>query len=215
MNTYFVQKLRYADSDVLKMGNVMMRMCQFNEHLAGRDQPELRTKISLYELAHALHNWRRQIRLHNGFYKMVAEREPSWGRPSSRLAPPDLSNNQWCQRFLLEDARCKGRVITSMAREWVKNKLGTRGVKDYAGELRTAVQALEEEGVLTVIKSPESPPSRRRRREDEAVEGEREARRKGRRVWVFEKKPWPEVESNPRARAYVSSLGLGADHFEN
>ena len=69
--------------------------------------------------------------------------------------------------------------------------------------------------LLTVIKSPESPPSRRRRREDEAVEGEREARRKGRRVLVFEKKPWPEVESNPRARAYVSSLGLGADHFEN
>ena len=73
-----------------------------------------------------------------------------------------------------------------MAREWVKNKLGTKGVKDYAGELRTAVQALEEEGVLTVIKSPESPPSRRRRREEEAVEGEREAgaRRKGRRLGI-------------------------------
>ena len=151
MNTYFVQKLRYADSDVLKMGNVMMRMCQFNEHLAGRDQPELRTKISLYELAHALHNWRRQMRLHNGFYRSVAEREPNgWGRLSSSLVVPDLTTSQLCQRVLLQDVRCKGEVSTSSAREWMKHKLGARGVSDYAGELRTALETLEKEGGILI-----------------------------------------------------------------
>ena len=210
LNTYFVQKLRYADSDVLKMGNVMMRMCQFNEHLAGRAKPELRTKISLYELAHALHNWRRQMRLHNGFYRSVAEREPNgWGRLSSSLVVPDLTTSQLCQRVLLQDARCKGEVSTSSAREWMKHKLGARGVSDYAGELRTALETLEKEGVINVTK--------RRRRDDEGgeTEGEARGRPRCRRVLTFEKKTWPQVEKSARAMACVTSLGLGADYFEN
>ena len=42
-----------------------------------------------------------------------------------------------------------------------------------------------------------------------------EARSRGRRVMTFEKNTWTQVEKHPRAKAHVSSLGLGDAHFEN
>ena len=128
----------------------------------------------------------------------VCPKAPQPKKTAQKTSPlPGLSINQQCQRLLLADVRCSGEVSTSNARVWLKNKLGAKGVSDVAGELRTALKSLEEEGVVSV------------KLEDA------EARPRGRRVMTFEKKTWPQVEKNPRAKAYVSSLGLGDAHFEN
>ena len=79
VDVYFAQKLRFADTDVLRFTNVMMRACMMLTDTSGQAAgqvlaPHLRRAWSIYELCYALHIWKRQLALHHGFYISDAAR---------------------------------------------------------------------------------------------------------------------------------------------
>ena len=61
------EKLQFADTDIMRLANAQMRMCQYARSktpLPPEEGTPGRVQISIYELAHALHAWKRQIHLH-------------------------------------------------------------------------------------------------------------------------------------------------------
>ena len=61
------EKLQFADTDIMRLANAQMRMCQYarsRTQLPPEPGPPRRVEISIHELAHALHAWKRQIHLH-------------------------------------------------------------------------------------------------------------------------------------------------------
>ena len=61
------EKLQFADTDIMRLANAQMRMCQYARSktpLPPEEGTPGRVQISVYELAHALHAWKRQIHLH-------------------------------------------------------------------------------------------------------------------------------------------------------
>jgi len=67
---FWEQKLLYADTDLDRFTNAAMRMADFAERFSGREAPDAppRRLFRVKDLAHALYNWRRQMRLWHGFY---------------------------------------------------------------------------------------------------------------------------------------------------
>ena len=86
LNEYFVQKIRWADTDLARYANVFMRMRQFIAHkkaaLANPAAPVEapgEVAMDICDLAHALRAWRRQMHLWHGYFVFC---EATW--PASR-----------------------------------------------------------------------------------------------------------------------------------
>ena len=69
-------KLKYIASDVLKFANASMRMSQFLTSLSAAPEASTdhqRREINVYEIAHALWMWRRQMHIHWCYYRAMEE----------------------------------------------------------------------------------------------------------------------------------------------
>ena len=209
-----------------------MRMVQYLEakaaysHPSGSDPVDRRSQ-SLYELAHGMYCWRRQVHVHHGLNAASQPGAlPRGGSPAAASAPPFVGSQALCQKFLLESPRCRGLVRTSDARTWVKNKLHGRGVTDIAAAIRSVVQALAEIGVVHIHRkiqkasvdgtnTPGECPDHGGDQTGTADGVVARPRRGGLRhpVWEFEKCSWPDIERNEAAMQVLRDLGVSADHF--
>ena len=62
---FYKQKLMFLDTDLVKFSSAIMRMVQFISAVQNPLSHE-RATFTVYELMHALHNWRRQLAFHKG-----------------------------------------------------------------------------------------------------------------------------------------------------
>lgn len=199
INELFEQKLGFHDTDLSKLTNVNMRMCQYLESKAAFAQgynAADRCEMSLYELAHAAAGWVRQLEWHHGLYIADLADEAAHGMRRCRpgqSGQPNLSNEAFCQRELLQDARCRGQVSTKDVRAWVRNKLTSRGVQDAKTCIANALQGLVDAGIV--------------------VEIAEDGRRRGRQTKKFQKQPWAQIENHQPARELLQQLSVSADHF--
>ena len=131
-----------------------MRMVQFISAVQNPLSHE-REAFIVYELMHALHNWRRQLAFHRAFYDWDQEHGMAPQRARARGSceglsdggDADLSNSDWVQKLILQEERLRDAVSTAKVWEWLKNKLGGRGVTHMATAIVTAVEALCELGI--------------------------------------------------------------------
>ena len=119
------------------------------------------------------------------------------GVPEGGVA--SLSNSDWVQKLILQEGRLRDAVSTAKIREWLKNKLGGRGVTHMATAIVTAVEALCELGIVEKCN------------EDALGAG----RTKGKRAFDFRKRPWHTIQASEQARAHVARLRVSADVFSD
>ena len=190
-----------------------MRVVKFLEELAtnlnGQNTRHNRCDMSVYEHACGNHYCRRQWPAHNALYskRSRGDAETSTSPNQPRLS---LTIDQLTQKLLLENPRCRGWVLTSDARAWVRNKLMQRGVTDVAGAVLKAVRGMAEAGVLKM----DTGTSR-----DSAIRDgpgdSRRVRRRGKAVHIFEKMKAAEIQRSGDARALLVALGVSGDHFHD
>ena len=201
------EKLEFADTDIQRLTNAEMRMCQFAQTKNAQTQNQgERKQWDVYDLAHALHAWRRQISLYVAHTKWDAVHGPrpvkDIKRPASSAATPaQLDLNLYTRELIFGDRRCKGRVDSKTVRVWVRSRLSAQGEPDVCGKIHKQISAAAEVGVVTLI---EAPP---------ATEDEVARKKKGRPVLTFEKREWSQMDQ--RARDFVAAAGLNADHFSS
>eukprot|EP00959_Pyramimonas_sp_CCMP1952_P272257 5692286-Pyramimonas_sp.AAC.1 len=75
----------------------------------------IRDRISVYDLVHAMHAWRRQILLHKTFYYAVAPTPVVVGRQQSgpTKCDPSLTTEDLCAKLILSRRMCVGVVNTA------------------------------------------------------------------------------------------------------
>ena len=212
LNKLMVEKLLYADSDLHRLANAQMRLCQHCEDLAPYEKstpPSNRVTWSCWELAHAAHNWRRQLAFHFGHYGPAAVESPN--------VPSDaLSADQQLQRLILRNRRCTGSVTTSAMREALKRTL-KGSYKNLSKAVVEAVNDLAAAGVVEVMETLDTPEAAA----EPGVENDdddEEPRRKNRGGWAvktFRKRTWEQIQGDSDARGRVAALRLGADSFDN
>ena len=91
LNKYWVQKLGYADTDLAKYSNVIMRNHQYCESLTripGGSMSHVRNQWSCYEAVYAVRIWLRQLEWHSALYKTAptAVEDQIFGLPSAELS---------------------------------------------------------------------------------------------------------------------------------
>jgi len=205
LDQLIVEKLHFLDTDVQRLTNAEMRMCQYAEtctQLPGR--PSQRAAWDVYELAHALHAWRRQMALYVAHTKWDAVNGPR-PAPIGRTPEPGATGSEdvdsFTRRLLLGDPRCQGEVTSKQARKWVRRKLISRGESDVAGKVQKAIQSAADAGVVTLTAT-------------ETETGEKTRKVGGRPVLTFRKRAWSEIESTESARAFLDAIGISADVYE-
>ena len=192
LNRFFVEKLKFTDTDLCKFANVAMRMRQYCESLSNvidAIHSHAGAAWSVYDVAYAFHNWRRQLAYHHGRYlKHAEQRSGPAGAPERAF-----SDMEQLQQKLLRDHRFSPGVNASTTdmRLWVKNRVATTA--SLSGRIREAVQDLLERGVV------------------EAADG---AARRGHPVICTRKRPWSEIQADPVATELLQHLRVGAAAFE-
>ena len=153
-SSHFSQKLSYYDTDISKFSNVVMRCTQHLASIAGLQEETASYSYSVYEVAHALHQWRRQLAVHRGFIRWSEQQGPRRlpaqieGRRDRRSRgddneePPEsemtvlptdadaLPANDWLQRAILHNKHAQARYCRTLER----HPGGSRGPsrsKDY------------------------------------------------------------------------------------
>ena len=123
------EKLQFADTDIMRLANAQMRMCQYARSktpLPPEEGTPGRVQISVYELAHALHAWKRQIHLHIAHTKWDAVNGPRPALATLRALPatPVSLDDMTCKRILVGIRFKSGAILgTNNARMWVRHKL--------------------------------------------------------------------------------------------
>jgi hypothetical protein len=204
-------KLKYVSSDLLKFANAAMRMSQFLASLSSAPDAQSthqRCKVNVYEMAHALWMWRRQVHIHWCYYTtMEAQSLESDG--SEKALAKKLEQGIACKRphdevlegldlfkfEILHDDRSKEKFSTKDARVWVRNKKVFRGVTDMSEKIKEACDELVTADVLV------------------KVDGE-EAKARGRATHSYKKRSWTEVDSAETAAKECKRLGLRDVNFE-
>ena len=224
---YYLHKLKFWDTDVLKFANVNTRMSAFLKMIpealhceAGPSSDAASPQITVYDLVHAMHSWKRQILLHKTFYESVAPTPaaPIVAMSAGALAGEALSVEDLCAKMFLTDRRFVGVVDTGRVRLWVRNGLLGRGVRDVAPVVAAAARRAAEAGLVEFVTSPEASqeaPSRGSKRSQRDIDGADacEGRAKGRPVMKIKKRSWADIQGNQSAKDRAAALGLNADFF--
>ncbi len=219
----FHQKIGFADTDLCRWSNVVMRMEQYLEELPAIRFAEGHTRLamSVYNHAYANHYCHRQWQQHHALY---VERDGAsgaagggggsggggddgGGNAGSRLGGnAEFLVDEFVMKAIWENPRCNRQVSTSDVRIWLRNKLMHRGVKNVANVISAAVEKLVEAGVVTKADDKDPVPA------EESTSSKGQPR--GRRVILFKK------EANfgnlsEGARELLSRLQVSADCFES
>lgn len=167
INRWFLVELNFAFSDVLRFSFVAMRYASFCKSicpaLRGIDQgPE----IDAHEMAAAIRKWHRQLCMHHGYYKYMADKTnvtaASSGKheqalantmeqaepvhvlkPANVLAGVDLLKHE-----MLKHPKLDGLFSTDDARRAVRKRLPDKGGMGLADHVRSACSELQDVGFL-------------------------------------------------------------------
>ena len=211
------EKLQFADTDIMRLANAQMRMCQYARSktpLPPEEGTPGRVQISIYELAHALHAWKRQIHLHIAHTKWDAVNGPRPALATLRALPatPVSLDDMTCKLILADNRFLSGMAFgTHTARKWVRHKLAGKGETDVQSRVHAAIIRAADAGVLRIVPLEEAIAPRIA---DEPADGNAlTPRQHGRRVVYFQKLPWADIEGSQDAMDFVSAMGLSADKF--
>ena len=207
-----------------KYANVNMRCVQHLENMARHAVPGnvfARIQYTVFEVAYALHHWRRQLAFHAAHYRWEAQQPPTraLGRcsgdrqdggghftlmlqTSAAVAKPDLIDSEWLQREILK--RAQGDLRTAELRPVLKRPMEMRGLCDPRKAFMDAVDELTRAGVVRSWQPSAG--------DDDS---QRSARKRG--GWSVKnlrKKPWAQIAADSTAIALVTRLQLSADYFE-
>ena len=230
---HFLQKLLFADTDITRLANVAMRKSQFlQDTISARSEIYLdagsassRQDISVHELAHALHSWRRQLHLHWSLYSWDQRCGPFAGGNTSGAGAvggrPVLSTPDALQKLLLSNARVSGSYVSAAdARRWCKHFFKSNNVLEGSKMLKAAVKELHVAGILEMHEGqnaaaePGGAPAVEEDADDvdDAVE-ERPRLRGGHITYQFRKRLWSEISTNDEAVARLGRLRVSHDVF--
>ena len=208
----FRQKVGFADTDLCRWSNVVMRMEQYLEELPACRIAEGHTRLemSVYNHAYANHYCYRQWQQHHALYMErdeVGDAASGGGRGGSGGSGgtggnAGLTEGDFVMKAMLEAPRFRGRVSTGDMRMWLRNRLMHRGVKDVAKAISAAAEKLVEVGVLTAASVPAAEPTALTRRP------------RGRRVSLVQKASNFGTLGVP-ARELLSRLKVSAECFED
>ena len=198
LDELFAQKLGFADTDLLRFTNVGMRMVQFLEKRTAFRMgaaPSSCQAYTVYELAHAIHCWRRQLVWHRALYRVDPESLNTASLRLHRAGTLQLSEEEFCQAEILAHPSFRGVVATTaQLRVMVRRNLVSRGIADQAACIAAAAATLVSLEILR-----------------EVADGTQPAR--GPRVRRFAKRPWSEIQSNTISVRHLERLGVGVDAF--
>ena len=210
LSAYDIVKLKFADTDLLRMTNAIMRCTAFAEGQSGvplAEQPpggsHTRRYFSLFELVYAIRLWQRQLSLHFGYYRTTQERSADqWRSPEAPAAPQDpyagLATQDLVEKLVLEDKRWpeSGIADTTVFYNWVKNRMVARGrLQGLAVVVKSAAKELSRSGLLLTADTPSSAQGKRRRTE------------------FYRKPTWSNIGDTGKAR--MAELRVSADAFED
>ena len=181
VSRWFLVKLNFAFSDVLRFASVNMRYAAYCGGLSAM-QPteEQRVLINANEMAAGLRKWFRQLALHQGYYMYMKGNEAAVakvpGRPEQALADelenaapvrpakPALAGLDAVKYEILTDPKLAGDSFeTSFCRNVIKGRLPNRGGEKLSENIHKACDELVQAGLLQPA-SPESVGRRRARR---------------------------------------------------
>ena len=201
VSRWFLVKLNFAFSDVLRFSFVSMRYAGYCTSLApGLAEQERRVQISASEAVAGIRKWLRQLALHYGYYMYMRgqeakaalaprRREQALAEGMEMAAPvarakPEFDNEMDAIKYeLLTDPKTNGAFETKDARLWIKNKLPSRGGANLAENFVKACHELVAAGLLTQVELEA---------ETEGAEAGTEQSKKkkgkhGRKTWKFAK----------------------------
>lgn len=152
LNEQFVEKLRWADTDLSRYSNAYMRMRQYVEHLKrqaspGDCPPEAvrqpdSVSMGICDLAHAMHTWRRQLQFWHGYFIHADATwppdQPAEARPQHTADPgsnlPPLAKMQRALLSLPRPDAEGGWMTTAVARKQLKGAFRKHKAAAAAGE---------------------------------------------------------------------------------
>jgi hypothetical protein len=189
LNSAIKEKLCYADSDLQRLSNAVMRLCQYEESLAASchdPQPSSRKAWNCWEQIYALHNWKRQLSIY------TSHCGPVFSGSSGSTGP--LSDSMWLQREILVNPRFSGDITSKDVRISLKGAMKKRKMEPS----RSAVVAMDALIASAVVEDVGGP-----------------ARTAGRwTVKKIRKRPWTQIEGVAVAREFLRSVRVGPDVFQ-
>jgi len=153
INKYWVEKLRFADTDLSKFANVAMRSRQYCLSFTQLPQNGPQNQWNVYDQACAIHHWLRQMALHHAFYKWCSSQPlhrsngsvglPHGGPPPLKCPALDsvnaespqqfdqgLTKELWLQRAIMTKHRGLEEVQTNKLRESLKKQMKSRAITE-------------------------------------------------------------------------------------
>ena len=185
LNKYWVQKLGYADTDLAKYANVIMRNHQYCESLTRMHRARMshvRNQWSCYEAVYAVRIWLRQLEWHSALYKtaLTAGEDEIVGLQSPTAV---LSEAESLTRHLLVDNRGWHSLECFRASRLVRNKFTAHCV-------RLAFDLLADNNIVDIQSFPRS---------------------RGRALRTIRKRPWSRIESDSNGRRFLKRLRVNRD----
>ncbi|CAJ1423332.1 unnamed protein product [Effrenium voratum] len=172
---FWIQKIKLWDTDMLKFCSVCKRMCQA---LRGADDFH-REAASVFEIAYAIHTWRRQLALHRGYYRWASEK---WPLEKMSAAPQPARKEPLPHKLFIQQE----------ARDLLRHKLNYRECNDVTGAMGQAFEEMVEKGLLT--------------KHAAAVQEQQDGRKKKRKLDNFKRVAWSVIRQDAALAEYCANI---------
>ena len=197
LSSAWSQKLDYADSDLLRIGNIVRRLRQFLRVRAG--QPFEEVPITIRDLQYAVHSWCRQIEYYSALIR--ADERGHEERTSEGGDPKDVQT--LVMKMLLQATpSTTENQNTHTVRNRLRGRLANiceKGSKDERKKKSNGPANTVIEAVRTLASS--------------AVLETREEKKSGHTVIHFKERKWAEITDSSTATEMCRSLRISSEHF--
>ena len=200
LNPLVVEKLHFADSDLGRMANAIMRLCQYCESLAHMPESSTaasRRQWSVWEHCYAAYNWRRQLVFHLSHVGLMFPPSNTVAVAPGQVIQEELTDTEWLQRELLMHPAIPNETHTKEGRRQLQHVMRRRHIDQPARAVFEAALALVRVGILE--------------RTEPVI---RSRQRGGWPGFRYRKRKWSEVEPNEAAQEHLGRLRVSSDFFE-
>ena len=239
LNEYWLAKLDFFKTDLLREASVNQRIIQFLVHKSSavdKASEMSRTSFNVLEYALALRQWRRDQHMHHGFYTMIHKHV--WTMPEERpkaknlkkvnalpvdaqTEPDQLMGADVLKEALLTHPQSNVKFSNASATKWVRNRVSKAwlAVDKQRSAVDTALQDLSAHGLIQKAPEPAADAQHPREieRSGEMSKGKAPEQGKARgmaakTVW-YTKRSRAELEVDTKATAERMRLRVKIDMF--
>ena len=214
------QKLRYADTDVARYANAAMRCRQYAEArralALARTMDEPAVEMTIFDLGHALHIWRRQMCLWFAFYRSKQVEALVGPKAVPEVQTPglaDLDAKMKLQRIILSNPRCAGPTSTAHIRQFLKYHFQKEREERPAKYILAAVRDLLNVGIVEE-QAPKLKDKKSAKSKEAAPKSEPRGPPGGHAVLYYKKCAWEDLLTNSEAQDMIAKLQLSANNFQ-